>query len=45
MSEEDLQALVEYRLEQADEAIAAARLLADAAMFRQAVGRAYYAAL
>jgi uncharacterized protein (UPF0332 family) len=44
VSEEDIHALVRYRLEQADEALAAARLLAEAGMCRQAAGRAYYAA-
>jgi len=44
VSEEDIQALVRCRLEQADEALAAARLLVEAGMYRQAAGRAYYAA-
>lgn len=43
MSAEDVQALVRYRMGQADEALRAARILVEADMFRQAVGRAYYA--
>lgn len=39
----EIHALVRYRLEQADEALRAARLLCEAKMFRQAAGRAYYA--
>lgn len=44
MSDGNRAALVRCRLEQAEEALAAARLLADSGMARQAVGRAYYAA-
>ncbi len=43
MSADGIQALVQYRLEQADESLAAARLLVEAGLFRQAAGRAYYA--
>lgn len=43
MSEEQTRVLVRYRLEQADETLAAARLLAEAGLFRQSVGRSYYA--
>ena len=43
MSTDEIQALVQYRLEQADESLAAARLLAEAKLLRQVVGRAYYA--
>jgi len=43
MSKDKIRALVTYRLEQAAEAVAAARLLVEAGMCRQAAGRAYYA--
>ena len=43
MSDDNTRALVHFRLEQADEALEAARLLLDAHMCRQAAGRAYYA--
>ena len=43
MSNNEARALVEFRLEQADEALQAARLLVDAELLRQAAGRAYYA--
>lgn len=43
MSDENTLALVQFRVEQADEALKAARLLAGAQMHRQAAGRAYYA--
>ena len=43
MSSRDVRALVEFRLEQADETLRAARLLQSAEIYRQAVGRAYYA--
>ena len=43
MSKDKIRALVTYRLEQAAEAVAAAKLLLDAGMCRQAAGRAYYA--
>ena len=40
---DDVRALVLYRLQQADEALQAARVLAGEGMPRQGVGRAYYA--
>jgi uncharacterized protein (UPF0332 family) len=43
MSEGDIQSLVQYRMEQAEEALEAARLLLKANLCRQAAGRAYYA--
>jgi len=43
MSGQDHGSLVRFRLEQADEALAAARLLLEAGLLRQAAGRAYYA--
>ena len=43
MSSEEVHALVLYRLEQADEALRAAKLLCAETLYRQAAGRAYYA--
>ena len=43
MSTDQTHALVRYRLEQADETLTAARLLAEAGLFRQSAGRSYYA--
>ena len=39
---DDVRVIVRYRLEQADEALEAARLLLRAEMLRQSAGRAYY---
>jgi len=43
MITENIQALVVYRLEQADESLDAARILLDKTLERSAVNRAYYA--
>jgi uncharacterized protein (UPF0332 family) len=43
MMTENIQALVAYRLEQADESIEAARTLLDKRLIRPSVNRAYYA--
>jgi len=43
MSDEDIRSLVQCRMEQAKEALEAAKLLLQADMRRQAAGRAYYA--
>jgi len=43
MMTENIQALVAYRLEQADESIEAARTLLDKKLIRPSVNRAYYA--
>ena len=43
MITENIQALVAYRLEQADESLDAARILLDRTLDRSAVNRAYYA--
>jgi len=43
MMTENIQALVAYRLEQADESIEAARTLLDKKLIRPCVNRAYYA--
>jgi uncharacterized protein (UPF0332 family) len=43
MSENDIHSLVQCRMEQAQEALEAAKLLLQADMCRQAAGRAYYA--
>ena len=43
MMTENIQALVAYRLEQADESIEAARTLLDKRLMRPSVNRAYYA--
>ncbi len=43
MSDDALGALIAYRLEQADETLEEAQLMIDAAHFRAAVNRAYYA--
>ncbi len=43
MITENIQALVVYRLEQADESLDAARILLDKRLDRSAVNRAYYA--
>lgn len=43
MSKDDTDVLIQSRLDQADEALQAARLLLDAEILRQAAGRAYYA--
>ena len=43
MKNENVKALVEYRLEQAEESLKAAELLLRAGMLRQSVSRAYYA--
>ena len=43
MITENIQALVKYRLEQADEALEAARVLLEKGLERQAINRAYYA--
>ena len=43
MITENIQALVIYRLEQADESLDAARILLDKTLDRSAVNRAYYA--
>ncbi len=43
MITENIQALVAYRLEQADESLDAARILLDRTLERSAVNRAYYA--
>ena len=43
MMTENIQALVTYRLEQADESLEAARTLLDKKLIRSSVNRAYYA--
>jgi uncharacterized protein (UPF0332 family) len=43
MNEDDVRSLVQCRMEQAMEALEAAKLLLQADMCRQAAGRAYYA--
>ena len=43
MMTENIQALVAYRLEQADESLEAARTLLDKKLIRPSVNRAYYA--
>jgi uncharacterized protein (UPF0332 family) len=43
MMTENIQALVTYRLEQADESLEAARTLLDKKLIRPSVNRAYYA--
>ena len=43
MITENIQALVAYRLEQAEESLDAARILLDKTLNRSAVNRAYYA--
>ena len=43
MMTENVQALVTYRLEQADESLEAARTLLDKELIRPSVNRAYYA--
>ena len=43
MMTENIQALVTYRLEQADESLEAARALLDKKLIRPSVNRAYYA--
>ncbi len=43
MMSENIQALVAYRLEQADESLEAARTLLDKKLIRPSVNRAYYA--
>jgi len=43
MITENIQALVKYRLEQADEALKAAGVLLEKGLDRQAINRAYYA--
>jgi uncharacterized protein (UPF0332 family) len=43
MITENIQALVKYRLEQADEALEAAGVLLEKGLDRQAINRAYYA--
>jgi len=43
MMTENIQALVTYRLEQADESLEAARTLLDKRLIRPSVNRAYYA--
>jgi uncharacterized protein (UPF0332 family) len=43
MNEQDIHSLVQCRMEQANEALEAAKLLLRANMCRQAAGRAYYA--
>ena len=43
MMTENIKALVEYRIEQADESIEAARTLLDKKLIRPSVNRAYYA--
>ncbi len=43
MMSENIQALVTYRLEQADESLEAARTLLDKGLIRPSVNRAYYA--
>ena len=43
MITENIQALVVYRLEQADESLDAARILLDKTLDRSAINRAYYA--
>jgi len=43
MTSENIRALVQYRLEQADESLQAASLLLEKNLFRQAVNRSYYA--
>jgi uncharacterized protein (UPF0332 family) len=43
MISKEVQALITYRLEQADEALQAGKLLLEAKMCRQSVSRAYYA--
>jgi len=44
MREEDVRALVEYRLEEAHEALSDAELLLEACRHRSAANRLYYAA-
>jgi uncharacterized protein (UPF0332 family) len=43
MSRENILALVQYRLKQADDAVRAGQVLLDQALFGDAVNRAYYA--
>jgi len=43
MMTENIQALVSYRLEQADESLEAAKTLLDKSLLRPSVNRAYYA--
>lgn len=43
MISQELQALIRYRLEQADESLASARLLLDNHRLKDSVNRAYYA--
>jgi hypothetical protein len=43
MTRENIRALVQYRLEQADESLQAASLLIENNLSRQAVNRSYYA--
>ena len=43
MMTENIQALVTYRLEQADESLEAAKTLLDKKLIRPSVNRAYYA--
>ena len=43
MITENIKALVEYRLDQADESLAAAQILLEKMMLRTAVNRSYYA--
>jgi uncharacterized protein (UPF0332 family) len=43
MMTENIQALVTYRLEQADESLEAARTLLDKKLIRPSINRAYYA--
>ncbi len=44
MREQDIQALIEYRLNEANEALKDAELLLDASRYRSAANRMYYAA-
>ena len=43
MMTENIQVLVTYRLEQADESLEAARALLDKKLIRPSINRAYYA--
>jgi len=43
MMSQNIQALVAYRMEQADESLAAAQILLDKEMIRPSVNRSYYA--
>ncbi len=43
MKEENIKALMSYRLEQADESLQAAKILLDQGLTRPSVNRAYYA--